>query len=509
MAEKNNYLIYKKYRDKIFTIQKGDTDASSFEFPVIDNFNWVNDWFDHIEKENKVALKIISEISCKEYTYKYLKSRSKKLAIWLLDIGVKKKDRIFICLNNRVELFELLLATQRIGAISIPSFPDFPFDETSIRIKESKSNFFVSTSDQLENIKTKGVKRINVEKNLMLNDTFNLNEAWAHKARSSLEGITNNSNDPCFAYFTSGTTSRPKMVMHSYESYAVGHFSSLCWNGVTSNSNHFNISPPGWAKHTWSSFFVPWTAEATNVVTSIRDITATQLIKIIIEHKINTFCAPPTIWKKITSSITTESKKDTYLKEIVSAGEALDSNTIDEVFKIFGIPLRNGYGQSEATAIFGQYPGEFIKKGSVGKELPGYKVFLDSSIDVSNDDNVGEVCIDLEHSSIPLMLGYDQKEKLDVMEKYYRTGDIAYKDSDGDFFILGRNDHVFKTNDFRVSPYEFEEIINKMEIISKSAVIPKHNKKSGFLPLAFIVLENTKITKDTNQIYLHHTHYHI
>ena len=193
-------------------------------------------------------------------------------------------------------------------------------------------------------------------------------------------------------YFTSGTTAKPKLVLHSHQSYPVGHLSTMYWLGVRPGDVHLNISSPGWAKHAWSCFFAPWNAGATVFIVNQRRFNARGLLDTIARCGVTTFCAPPTVWRMlIQEDLAAWSVRN--CKELIGAGEPLNPEVIERVKQAWGLTIRDGYGQTETTALVGNTPGQKVKPGSMGRPLPGYRVALLDPAGTASEE--GEICLKL------------------------------------------------------------------------------------------------------------------
>ena len=235
--------------------------------------------------------------------------------------------------------------------------------------------------------------------------------------------------DPLLLYFTSGTTAKPKLVLHSHESYPVGHLSTMYWIGVRPGDVHLNISSPGWAKHAWSCFFGPWNAGATILILNQPRFDAPALLRVLATQKVTTFCAPPTVWRMLVQGDL--SAASVHLREAVSAGEPLNPEVIARVRAAWGVTIRDGYGQTETTLQIGNMPGQPVTPGSMGHPAPGYTIQL---LDPDGAEaKEGEIAIALDPAPTPLMQGYlDDTGALQApLGGAYRTGDIALRNPDG------------------------------------------------------------------------------
>src|SRR4029453_17827239 len=284
-------------------------------------------------------------------------------------------------------------------------------------------------------------------------------EAARHSDPSFSVGEVTRATDPLLLYFTSGTTAKPKLVVHTQQSYPVGHLSTLFWIGLQPGDRHWNISPPGWAKHAWSSFFAPWNAEATIFMLNYARFNAPAVLEALVRQDGTSLCAPPPVWRMLIQHPLSDSR--VALREVVSAGEPLNPEVIEQVQEAWGLTIRDGYGQTETTAQIGNTPGQPVKVGSMGRPLPGYDVVLiDPEGQVSATD--GEICLRLDDRPLGLTGGYadDDVKTSDMMrDGYYHTGDIASRDGDGYLTFVGRADDVFKAADYRLSPFELESVL--------------------------------------------------
>jgi acetyl-CoA synthetase len=288
-------------------------------------------------------------------------------------------------------------------------------------------------------------------------------------------------------YFTSGTTSKPKLVLHSHQSYPVGHLSTMYWIGLRKGDVHWNISSPGWAKHAWSCFFAPWNAGAAVFVYNYARFNAKSCLETIIRCGVTSLCAPPTVWRMMIQEDLAAFKVP--LRELVGAGEPLNPEVIERVERAWGIRIRDGFGQTETTAQIGNAPGQLLKPGSMGRPLPGYDVEL---LDPDGKPAAeGEIVLRLASRPVGLMLGYedDPGKTAEVMrDGYYHTGDTATRDADGYYFYVGRNDDVFKSSDYRISPFELESVLIEHEAVLEAAIVPSPDPLRLSVPKAFISL---------------------
>jgi acetyl-CoA synthetase len=296
-------------------------------------------------------------------------------------------------------------------------------------------------------------------------------------------------SDRLLLYFTSGTTSRPKLVEHTQQSYPLGHLTTMFWLGIQPGDVHLNISSPGWAKHAWSCFFAPWIAEATIFIYNYARFDAAALLTQLRERQVTTFCAPPTVWRMLINADLSDGPGD--LREVIGAGEPLNPEVIEQVRKHWGLTLRDGYGQTETTAQVGNAPGSVVKPGSMGRPLPGVPVVLVDPVTAKPSPDEGEICLDLSQHPLNLMTGYqgDEERNAEAMAGgYYHTGDVASIDSDGYLTYIGRTDDVFKASDYKISPFELESVLIEHPAVAEAAVVPAPDEVRLAIPKAYVVL---------------------
>ena len=301
--------------------------------------------------------------------------------------------------------------------------------------------------------------------------------------------VVTRADDPLLLYFTSGTTSRPKLVMHTQVSYPVGHFSTMYWIGLQPGNVHLAISSPGWAKHAWSCFFAPWIAGATIFEYNYARFDAGALLSQMERCGVTTFCAPPTVWRMLIQA-DLQGRRGS-LREIVGAGEPLNPEVIDQVQRHWGLTIRDGYGQTETTAQVANTPGQEVVPGAMGRPLPGIPSVLVDPVTGELAAEEGELCLDLSAHPVALMAGYqgDPERAAEAMAGgFYHTGDVATRDETGCVTFVGRTDDVFKASDYKNSPFELESVLIEHPAVAEAAIVPAPDPLRLAVPKAYVVL---------------------
>jgi acetyl-CoA synthetase len=470
--------------------------VKGFRWPNPVPFNWALDWFDAELARNpdscdRPALWIVDAGRDREtkLSFQALSRRSNQVANMLRAQGVKRGDHLLLLLGNVVALWETMLAAMKLGVVVIPATTLLTPDELRDRLDRGRARVVVASQDQVAKFSGLGADQLI---GIVVGASSN-HEGWLpyeqaadFPERFEPDGPTQ-PDDPMLLYFTSGTTAKPKLVRHSQRSYPVGGLSTMYWLGLQPGDIHLNISSPGWAKHAWSCFFAPWNAGATVFVVNQPRFDAKELLATIGRCGVTTLCAPPTVWRLFIQEKLSAFKVS--LREVCGAGEPLNPEVIDQVRAGWGLTIRDGYGQTETTALAGNSPGQKVKVGSMGRPLPGYRVQI--------TDGDGQVT---KEGEVTLLLGADRPAGL--MQGYqgedgglsgadgdlYRSGDVVYADNEGYLTFVGRSDDVFKSSDYRISPFELESILIEHELVAEAAVVPSPDPIRLAIPKAYVLL---------------------
>ncbi|WP_430336316.1 AMP-binding protein [Rhodococcus sp. ACT016] len=488
---KTNTDLYRSARDQLIALADDyDKAVDEFRWPdLTGQFNWATDWFDAFARGNeRLALWIVEPDGTElKVTFDEMADRSDRTATWLQQLGIRKGDRVILMLGNQVELWEAMLAVMKLGAIVMPTTAALGPEDLRDRIARGAVRCVIANAGDTSKFDDIGgdYLRIAVGGNP---DGW---QPFADSASVESDGPFNSVttvDEPMLIYFTSGTTSKPKLVEHSQISYAVGHFTTMAWIGLTPGDVHLAISSPGWAKHAWSCFFAPWIAEATIFVYNYPRFDASALMDQLRRAEVNTFCAPPTVWRMLIQADLGE--KPEFLRELLGAGEPLNPDVIRQVEEAWGLTIRDGFGQTETTLQVGNAPGQTVKPGSMGRPMPGVPVVLVDPVSGKAADE-GEICLDLSQRPMNLMTGYlgDPERNEQVMAGgYYHTGDVAQRDSDGYITYIGRTDDVFKSSDYKVSPFELESVLIEHPAVVEAAVVPQPDDTRLAIPKAYVAL---------------------
>ncbi|MCQ9386879.1 AMP-binding protein [Brevibacterium moorei] len=495
-------------RDRLISLRTDYSAAlESFEWPDVgDTFNFAHDWFDSYARGNDdPGLVIVEEDGTRNaLTFGELADRSDQVAAQLREYGVGPGDAVVLMLGNQLELWESMLGIIKLGAVLMPTTQAATTAELIDRLDRGHARAVIcNTADAAKFAEVPGdYLRIVVGDSPEPGPeapTGAPAPAWLpyaaayQRAPEPQPHPGNKTDDRVLLYFTSGTTSRPKLVEHTHYSYPVGHLATMYWLGLKPGDVHLNVSSPGWAKHAWSNFFAPFLAQATVFLYNYTRFDAAALLGVLEAEHVTSFCAPPTVWRMLINADL--GAKPGSLREAIGAGEPLNPEVIKQVEDNWGLTIRDGYGQTELTASVANPPGQPVKAGSMGRPLPGVPVVL---IDPYTNEVVegvgeGEIAIDLSLPHPTLMTGYQgnpEKNAEAMAGGFYHTGDVAGRDDEGYISYIGRTDDVFKSSDYKVSPFELESVLIEHPAVVEAAVVPAPDPVRLAVPKAYLMLKD-------------------
>ncbi|WP_287690122.1 acyl--CoA ligase [Metallosphaera javensis (ex Sakai et al. 2022)] len=458
-------------------------------------FNWVRDVFEEIhvkERGGKTAL-VWRDMNTGEeakISYHELSFMSNRVLNTLRKHGLKKGDVVYLMTKIHPMHWAVFLAVIKGGFVMVPSATNLTVAELKYRFSDLKPNAVIADSLRAHVVE-EALGSLKTEKFLIdgKRETWNSLEEESGNA----EAEDTRGEDVIINYFTSGTTGMPKRVIHTAVSYPVGSVTTASIIGVRENDLHLNLSATGWAKFAWSSFFSPLLVGATIAAINYEGkLDSKRYLEEVEEMGVTSFCAPPTAWRQFITLDLNQFKFE-RLRSVVSAGEPLNPEVIKTWKDKFNLTIRDFYGQTETTAMIGNFPFLKVKPGSMGKPHPLYDVRLldDEGKEITRPYEVGHITVRLTPRPIGLFLGYsDERKNMESFrEGYYYTGDKAYFDEEGYFYFVGRGDDVIKTSDYRVGPFEVESALLEHPAVAEAAVVGVPDPVRWQLVKAFIVLK--------------------
>ena len=483
-------MFYKKFLKK----SKFDNyqDFQKNGAPIVpEKFNFAYDMVDVMadEQPDKIALIWTDDTGAKmEFSYKTLSEMSSAAAKFLISRGIGHGDTVLLFLRRRWEYWILMMALHKIGAIAIPSTSMLKASDIQYRIDKAEVKTIIAFDDgnimnEIKSAAVSGVQIITTDELVIEMKNF----------PNTMDRIPTKVTDMMLIYFTSGTTGMPKMVTHDF-SYPLGHINTaVFWHGLDENDIHLTLAESGWAKCSWGKMYGQWLAGATVFVYDFSGVfSPSELLRVISENKITSFCAPPTAYKLLIREHM--NKFDlSHIKKSSVAGEALNPETFARYYELTGIKPRDGFGQSETCVML--FTNEWIEPqpGSMGMPAAGWDIeLLDENAKPVPDGQPGEICLSLKNGKpVGLFSGYyknDEKNAEAFQNGYYRTGDMARKDKNGYFWFIGRNDDLIKAAGYRISPFEVESVLLEHPAVKEVAVTATESLVRGTVIKASVVL---------------------
>lgn len=491
-------------------IEKADFESyedfcEKFKFKIPENFNFAYDIMDEYARLEPDRLALVwcdDSGSEKKFTFKELKKYSDKTANMLKDAGIRKGDRVMLILRRRYEFYFVVLALAKIGAIYIPSNNQLTEKDISYRNNAAsvKAIIAYNQAEILEHIEASKANSPTVEMYFLVGGQRpgwmdfdkmmeGSKEDWVRPT-----GSNNTCNeDPMIIYFTSGTTSMPKMAVQNF-TYPIGHIvTAKYWQRVIDGKLHMTVSDSGWAKFGWGKIYGQWICGAVQFVYDMDRFDPCSLLEKIEKYKVSTFCAPPTMYRFILQQ-DIEKYDFSSLVHCSTAGEPLNPEVYNRFHKRTGLKIMNGFGQTETTVLVASFEWFETSPGAMGKPNPAYKIDIVDENDCSCPVGVeGQLVIREADSNKPAGLfgGYFRdKEATDRVwyNDIYHTGDMAYRDEHGFLWFVGRNDDVIKASGYRISPFEVESAVIEHPAVVECAVTGVPDAVRGTVVKATVVL---------------------
>ena len=473
-----------------------------FKVQVPEDFNFGYDVVDAWAKavpEKEALLWANDKGEVKHVTYGALKNISDQCAAFFQGIGIEKGDRVMLILKRRVEWWYAMVALHKIGAVAIPATHMLTDKDIMYRCHMAGISCIISCGDPIVLGHVQKARRFCP----MLRHCISIGplvpngfyDFWRGLQEAApLEKIKRNKvTDNFLLYFTSGTTGEPKMVMHDY-SYPLAHIvTAKYWHNLNDESLHLTLADTGWGKAAWGKFYGQMIAGATVFVYDYEGhFKPTELLRVMQDFKITSFCAPPTIYRFLVRE-NIEEYDLSSLKWCTTAGEPLNPSIFEKWHDRTGIIIREAYGQTETTMVVGTYPWVTPKPGAMGLRNPQY--------DIDVVDEKGNSVAPMEQGELVIKTG--EEKTLGLFKKYYRneemteqrivdgkyhTGDVVYYDQDGYFWFVSRIDDVIKTSGYRVGPFEVESALMTHPAVLECAVTAVPDELRGQIVKATIVL---------------------
>jgi acetyl-CoA synthetase len=493
--------LYKKYLAKP-EFDSLDDFLAHFQILIPDNFNFAYDIVDEyarLEPEKVALVWTNDQGEFREFTYAELKTRSDEAASLFLQHGIGHGDKVMLILKRRYEFWFAVLALHKIGAVAIPATHLLTEKDIVYRCSAATIKAIVAVGEMevIKHLEKAMPDCPSVETLFSVGPVFpkgwiNFQEGIQGAPTFEKPNKPTMNSDLLFLYFTSGTTGNPKMVAHDY-TYPLAHIvTAVFWHNVTENGRHLTVADTGWAKAVWGKLYGQMMAGCAVFVYDHQKFVPAEMLEVIAKYKVTSFCAPPTVFRFMIKE--DFSKYDlSSLKYCTTAGEALNAQVFETFRQLTGIKLMEAFGQTETTVQLGTWPWMEPKPGSMGIPSPAYNISLlkpDGSD--CEDGEQGQIVIRVgQQAPVGLFNGYYRDEKLTsetLSNGIYYTGDIAWRDEDGYYWFVGRNDDVIKSSGYRIGPFEVESALMTHPAVVECAVTGAPDEVRGQVVKATIVL---------------------
>ncbi len=475
-----------------------------FEIKVPENFNFA---YDVVDEWARIAPEKTALVWCNEqgekasFTFAQLKLYSDKTANFFRGLGIGKGDPVMLILKRRYEFWFCLLALHKLGAVAIPATHLLTTKDIVYRNNAADIKAIVAVADEKiqdcvdaaqPDSPTMALKIIVGGQREGWHDyDAGIAQAPAEFARPTGAAATHN-EDTLLLYFTSGTTGYPKMVRHD-QTYPLGHILTAgYWQNVKKNGLHLTVSDTGWAKSAWGKIYGQWLAGTAVFVYDYDRFVPKDLLRVVVENGVTTFCAPPTIYRYLIKEDLTQYNLE-KLEYCVVAGEPLNPEVYNQFLKMTGLRLMEGYGQTESVVMVATYPWMEPKPGSMGKPSPGFEMdIVDENGRSCEVGEVGEIVVRTDRRiPVGMFNGYYRDEELTRKvwhDGLYHTGDTAWRDEDGYYWFVGRTDDIIKSSGYRIGPFEVESALLEHPAVLECAVTGVPDELRGQVVKATVVL---------------------
>lgn len=491
----------------------------NYRVTVPEHFNFaydvVDDWA-RIDEKKPALVWIGNDDTEKRYTFKELSLMSNQAANFLKDQGIGKGDAVMLILRQRPEVWVCFLALHKIGAICIPATFQLMEKDIVYRVNAASVKMIISVDDSelLGHIEDSRAKCPTLEKVAVVGSTVpedcldfrQLQAQYSNEFVRPTGAQAPENHDIMLMYFSSGTTGMPKMIAHDY-TYPLGHITTAkYWGQVQDGGLHMTIADSGWAKFGWSKIYGQWICGAVIVGYDVEGkFDAKHLLRTMNRLQLTTFCAPPTVYRfliKEDMSICDFSS----LKHCSIAGEPLNPEVYNRFLEATGLPVYEGFGQSETSVLLANFGWDPIKPGSTGKPAPLYDIdIVDEQGNSCEDGVVGSIVVKnmSTHRPVGLLKEYYRDPEANAAAFYndlYDTGDTGWRDSDGYIWFEGRKDDVIKCSGYRIGPFEVESALLTHPAVLECAVTAAPDPLRGQVVKATVVLVKSGAYKPTDQL---------
>lgn len=471
--------LYESFCRETFD-EKGRLTHISLHYP--DNFNFA---YDVVDEMARLAPRQRGLVWCNMegeeavFTFADLSRRSSQAANVFWQAGVRRGDRVMVALKRHYEYWLVTLALHKIGAVLIPMTHMLTEKDIAYRLSCAPPKAIVCTPQDGVPARMAravgeaglGCKLWTVQREVP--GFENLTRAM-EAAPENWERLPTLAADPMVMYFTSGTTGQPKGVIHDF-AYPLAHIvTARYWQKARDGGLHLTVAETGWAKASWGKLYGQWLVGSAVMVYDFDSFDPKALVGVINQYGVTSFCAPPTFYRYLVKKGIPPMPT---LEHAATAGEKLHPEIFRRFTQTTGLPLAEGYGQTETTLLLANFQGWEPVEGSMGTPSPLYDIALQNPDGSPTPvGEIGEVVIRPGKEGRPVGLFTQYLSDPDRYQQawaggVYHTGDAAWQDPGGNYWFHGRFDDIIKTGGFRVGPFEVENILMEHPAVLECSVI--------------------------------------
>ena len=496
--------ILKKYCPRIeFNSYEDFYDNFRIDVPEVFNFGFdvVDEWA-RVEPDKRALLWCDDHGEEITFTFSDIARLSNKTANAFRKLGIGKGDVVMMILRRRWEYWVCATALCKLGATLIPASLQLTTKDIVYRANSAEVKMMVCVADDYvcEQTEHALAEAPTIENRVIVAghrdgwtpfDELIADEPDTFERSTGEEGVT--SKDIMLIYFTSGTTGLAKAVCHNF-AHPLGHIlTAKYWQQVRENELHMSVTDSGWAKFGWGKIYGQWICGATVFCYDMDKFVPTKLLEHMQNYKLATFCAPPTMYRFMLQE-DVASYDLSSIQNFATAGEPLNPEVTIAWERLTGKKIREGFGQTEGPVLLATYPWLEPRPGSMGKPSPllNIKLLDDNGVEVP-DGEEGAICVTKLKEAYPpgLFVGYfhdEERTRTAVGGEHYNLHDMAWRDSDGYCFFVGRNDDVIKCSGYRIGPFEVESALIEHPAVVECAVTAAPDPIRGKVVKATVVL---------------------
>jgi len=449
-----------------------------FRWQLPESFNFATDVVDAWAKDPaKLALLCCDESGREErYTFGKIAELSKRLGNVLRGSGLSKGDRCIVMLPRLAQWQVAMIGCLRVGVIPIPCIDMLTAKDVKYRVEHSGAAGAITTQASVAKFPDLRLRLAvgGAPGWLDFDQAVDAADPECPPERISAE-------DPVAMYYTSGSTGNPKGVTHAARALYAWRLSSQLWHDLKPDDRMWCTADTGWSKAGTAILFGPWSCGAA-VVFYNGKFDPRERLALLARHRVTVFCAAATEFRRLVNEDLSPCDLSA-LRLCVSAGETVNPEIVRRWQERSGVPLLDGYGQTETLMTVLNYPFMPVKPGSMGKPLPGVEIAILE----------GQLAIRLPNPQ--MMLGYWNEPERTAAGKtrvgdteYWLTGDMVRQDADGYLFYEGRADDIISSAGYRIGPMEVENALAEHPAVQESAAVGKPEAERGEIVKAFVVL---------------------